>query len=206
MPRRAPIDPEGCYHVSTRGNFGQPLFQSLEEHQLYLDLYARYSRQFDWRTLAWSLLWNHHHFLIELTNGGLTEGMRAINHGFSRRVNAMYGRTGQGHLVRHCFYAGAIESDWHFANVCRYIDLNAVAAQQCRRPQDWPWCGYAATMGHVRPRAFHDVSAQLAHFGARPACARRAYRRLVTEAPVPDEGDGSETRAGHPPSVVESRL
>src|SRR4051794_4576349 len=102
MPRRSPINPEGYYHVSTRGNFGQPLYQAWNEHELYLELYEKYAKKFDWTTLGWVLLWNHHHFLIKLKSGGLSEGMRAINHGFARRMNAVYGRTGKGHLVRHC--------------------------------------------------------------------------------------------------------
>lgn len=205
MPRRAPIDPQGYYHVSTRGNFGQPLFNTPGEHELYLRLYAKYARELGWSTLCWCLLWNHHHFLIELSEGGLSEGMRAINHGFARRVNAIYGRTGEGHLVRHCFFAGAIESDAHFKNVCRYIDLNPVMARQCRRPQDWPWCGFAGALGLVRPRPFHDVRALLSQFGSRPDRARAAYARHVTQDPVPGNGYRTVTASGLPDlRVVES--
>lgn len=38
--RRLPIDPEGIYHVDTRGSFGMPLFTTTGEHELYLELYA----------------------------------------------------------------------------------------------------------------------------------------------------------------------
>ena len=195
MPRRAPIDPEGYYHVSTRGNFGMPLFDTPAAHELYLELYSRYAREFEWTTLAWCLLWNHHHFLVKLSDGGLSEGMRAINHGFSRRMNAVHGRTGTGHLVRHCFHAGPIESDAHFENVCRYIEQNAVEAKQCRRPQDWPWCGYAAALGLVRPRPFHDVRALLSHFGSRPGRARARYQRLVERDPFPGKCERTVTAA-----------
>ena len=103
---RAPIDPQGYYHVTSQGNFGRPLFETPQAHELYLALYGRTAAKFGWITVAWTLLWNHHHFLIKLTDGGLSEGMRVINHSFSRRVNAMTGRTGRGHLFKHGFYAG----------------------------------------------------------------------------------------------------
>ena len=190
MPRRGQIDPTGYYHVSTRGNFGQPLFLTPAEHELYLDLYGRHARKHRWTTLAWALLWNHHHFLIKLTEGGLSEGMRAINHGFSRRLNAVYGRTGTGHLVRHCFFAGLIETEEHLGQAIRYIDLNAVAARRCRHPDEWPWSSYRATIGHAPPRPFHDVSATLAHFGSSHEAARVAYQAFVRER---FPGNGYET-------------
>jgi putative transposase len=199
MPRRAPIDPQGCYHVSTRGNFGMPLFTTPGEHELYLELYAIQAAKFRWVTLAWTLIWNHHHFVIQLTQGGLTEGMRALNHGFARRMNAGYGRTGTGHLVHHGFFANEIETENYFAEVCRYVDLNSVRAGQCRRPQDWPWCGYAAALGLTRARPFHDVRSFLAHFGTRPGRARTTYQRFVEDAlsgavpPPPFPGNGVES-------------
>jgi len=184
VPRRSPIDPEGYSHVSTRGNFGEPLFQTNDEHRLYLELYAKNALRYGWLTLAWSLMWNHHHFLIKLTNGGLSEGMRGVNHSFSRRMNAVYGRTGAGHLVRHCFYAGEIQDDNHLAATSRYIDLNAVAAKLCKRPEDWPWSGYRATVGLAHAEPFHTVSELHAHLGSTPASARSAYRRFVLEGIV----------------------
>ena len=181
MPLRAPINPTGHYHVSTSGNFGQPLFQSPGEHELYLELFTRYAKKFGWSTLAWTLIWNHHHFLIKLSDDGLSEGMRRINHGFSRRINASYGRTGKGHLVRHSFFAAEIASDEYLFAACRYIELNAVEANLCRRPEDWIWCGYAATMGMAKPRPFHDTGAILRMFDRRPEEARNKYARLVLD-------------------------
>ena len=194
MPRRAPIDDTGIYHVGTRGNFGQPLFSNPSEHELYLELYARSAAKFGWTTLAWTLLWNHHHFLIKLTRGGLSEGMRVLNHGFSRRINAAYGRTGEGHLVRHSFFARLVASDEDLYGVCRYIDINPVRANQCRAPEHWPWSGCAATLGLVAPRPFHDVRAQLSHFGNRPSRARMRYARLLSSHSFP--GKGVETVTG----------
>jgi REP element-mobilizing transposase RayT len=178
VPHRAPIDPQGYYHVTSRGNFGRPLFETAQDHELYLALYGRTAVKFGWITLAWTLLWNHHHFLIKLTDGGLSEGMRVINNCFSRRVNAINGRTGTGHLVKHGFYAGSLESESHLLATCRYIDLNAVE----------------------HPRPFHHVSRLLELFGPTPNVARRSYRRfvedgLVSAGRVPSPGDGDETRA-----------
>ncbi|HST19436.1 MAG TPA: hypothetical protein VLK36_17475 [Gaiellaceae bacterium] len=181
MPPRPPIDPQGYYHVGSRGNFGRPLFETPEHHELYLALYGRTAAKLGWVTLAWTLLWNHHHFLIKLTEGGLSEGMRVINHGFSRRLNEQSGRTGTGHLVRHGFHAGLLETEAHLLATCRYIELNAVAARQEKRLERWPWSGYRAAIGLEHPRPFHHVPAVLELFGPTPKAARRAYRRFVED-------------------------
>ena len=208
MPRRAPINPTACYHVSTRGNYGAPLFRTRDECRLYLHLYARAAAKFAWRTLSWCLIWNHNHFLIELSDGGLTEGMRAINHGFSRRMNAAHDQTGRGHLVRHGFFADEITSDAHLASVSRYIDLNPVAAARCERPEDWDWSGYAATLGLDHPQPFHDPLRLLRHFGSTPERARIAYRRFVlqpeAQEAIPGKGYRSVTAAGAWSGVVRS--
>ncbi len=200
VPYRPPIDPQGYYHVSTRGNFGQPLFEAAGEHELYLSLYGRTALKLGWITLAWTLLWNHHHFLIKLTDGGLSEGMRIINGSFSRRINAMRGRTGSGHLVRHSFYADRLETEAHLLAVCRYIDLNAVAARPEETLEHWPWSGYRASVGLEHPRPFHHVSSLLELFGPTPNAARRAYRRFVEDGlallgHVPSPGDGDKPGA-----------
>lgn len=190
MPRRAPIDPQGTYHVGSRGNFGERLFRSDGEHELFLELYGRYSAKFAWRTLAWCLLWNHYHFLVELTDGGLSEGMRRINHGYSRRMNAAYGRTGKGHLVRHSFDAKPVQTDAYLQQLSLYIDLNPVEADRCDAPEDWRWSGCAATLGLVKARPFHDIDAQLEHFGTSALRAQARYRRLLASS---FPGNGVET-------------
>ncbi len=172
------------YHVGSRGNFGCPLFQSDGEYELFLELYAKYSAKFRWQTLAWCLLWNHYHFLVELTEGGLSEGMKRINHSFSRRMNTLYGRTGSGHLVRHGFDARRIDTDAYLVEVNLYIDLNPVEADQCQMPEQWRWSGCAATLGLAKPRPFHNVEAQLEHFGSSVVRAQAAYRRLLASEPV----------------------
>ena len=169
-----------------------PLFTSAPEHELYLELYEKYSSKFGWRTYAWALIWNHVHFLIHLSDGGLSEGMRAINHGFARRINVAYGRTGKGHLVRHGFFANQVTSDPYLMGLSRYIDRNPVEAGLVETPEDWRWSGCAATLGLHHPRRFHDVAGLLEHFGTNPVCARDAYRALLFES-VPGKGYESVT-------------
>jgi len=97
------IDPEGYVHVGSRGNFGRALYEDPSHRTTFLLLYARVARDLGWTTLAYCLMTNHYHFLIRLTDGGLSEGMQQLNGTFSRRMNALHDRTGGGHLFKNRF-------------------------------------------------------------------------------------------------------
>jgi hypothetical protein len=123
---------------------------------------------------------NHHHFVIELTNGGLSEGMREVHGGFSRRIHLIYGLTGQGHLVRHGFFARRLTSDADVLVTCRYVDMNIPSATG-RAPTDASWCGYRATIGLEHPRPFHRPARLLERVSGSPSRAQRAWAEFVQQ-------------------------
>jgi REP-associated tyrosine transposase len=183
MPRRPPFDPEGYYHVGSRGSYGQLLFRSDDQHELFLMLYGRTAKKYEWETLAWVLMPNHHHFVLRLTKGGLSEGMREIHGTFSRRIHEIYGMTGQGHLVRHGFFARQLHTEGDVLVACRYVDLNVTAATSAA-PELTRWGGYRAAIGMEHPRSFHAPAALLALISNSPAKGRDAYRAFVEDRPV----------------------
>jgi REP-associated tyrosine transposase len=190
MPRRPPIDPSGIYHVSSRGSYGRPLFSTLDEHELFLAIYSKTAAKYAWRTLSWTLMRNHHHFVIQLTDGGLSEGMRRLHGTFSRRIHAIHGLTGQGHLVRHGFFGRRLASNGEVLVACRYVDLNAWQATQ-RMPDEEVWSGYRATVGLEHPRTFHHPGDLLALLSRHPERARAGYREYVEDGLVPQGPDPS---------------
>ena len=181
MPPRPEIDPTGTYHVGARRSYGQTLFETVGEHECFLHMYTRVSRKYKWITPAWVLMGNHHHFVITLTEGGLSDGMRELHGGYSRWIHEMYGQTRKGHLFRHAFFARLIQDDDDLMTTCRYVDLNPSKHRPTAAPLKTDWCGYPATLGLEHPRSFHSPAVLLALFDPSPAVARRKYRRFVEE-------------------------
>jgi REP element-mobilizing transposase RayT len=202
MPRRPPIDPQGYYHVGSRGNYGRTLFGTLAEHELFLALYARAARKYEWKTLTWTLMVNHYHFIIKLTRGGLSDGMREANGQFSRRINAANGMTGKGHLVRHAFFARELKDDADILVAARYVDLNEAEALGIL-PEMSRWGGYRAIIGLDRPRSFHQPAELLGLIGRIPEAARRAYRKFVHDGLGQNGQDSSPNQGGE--VLVQSR-
>jgi putative transposase len=198
MPRRPPINPCGVYHVGSRGCYGQTLYRDHRQHELFLFLYNRAAVKYGWTTLTWALMGNHHHFIIELAQGGLSEGMRELHSMYSRRIHLIYGMTGQGHLVRHAFFARELKSTAEILVGCRYVDLNAVASRPEIDPAGAAWSGYRAIVGLEHPRSFHSPSRVLELISPRPTAAVAAYRQFV------DDGRVLLSHASSPNNVVES--
>ena len=159
-------------------------------------LYERWASKYRWRTLAWALLDNHHHFLVQLINGDLSTGLQVLHSGFSRRMNEKYGETRRGHLVRHCFYAGALETADSILAVARYVDLNPVRAGLVRAPEDSNWSSYAATIGLAHPRPFHAPGELLRLLGPSPTDARDTYRTYVLDG-LAEPRHGSTSDEGY---------
>jgi len=181
MPRRPPINPLGYYHVGSRGCYGRTLFETPAQHEVFLRMYARTARKHGWETPSWALMKNHHHFVVRLTQGGLSEGMRELHGGYARWIHALYGQTRQGHLFRHAFFARELTSEADVLLTCCYVDLNASRAGASQLPEATEWCGYRATVGLDHPRPFHTPSILLELISPGPKTAQAAYRRLVHE-------------------------
>lgn len=179
VPKRPPIDPAGTYHVGSRGSYGIPMFADAVEHETFLRMYERVAGKYRWRTAAWALMKNHYHFVITLTNGGLSDGMRELNGGFSRWRNEIYGLTRMGHLVRHSFFRRQIKSTDDFVSTCVYVDLNPSAQRSSPAPHSSDWCSQAATLGLAYPRDFHTPAILLQVIDPRPDTARARYRELL---------------------------
>ncbi|HEX3806732.1 MAG TPA: transposase [Gaiellaceae bacterium] len=195
------VDPQGIYHVMSRGNYRRTIFPDEAHYRRHLFLVQRVSLRRGWVVLDWCLMPNHYHLEIQLTDGGLSEGMRELNGCFSRWSNAVHALTGYGHLVRNRFKSKHVETDEYALQLARYIARNPVQADLVKEPADWPWSGYRAFAGLEHPLPFHRPECVLRLFHEDPRRARRQYRLHVEGGPV---SDGLDLWSDHRFDVVES--
>ncbi|MGN6798713.1 MAG: transposase, partial [Gaiellaceae bacterium] len=174
------IDPQGLYHVMSRGNFRQTIFPDEDHAERYLFLLARVVLRRKWIVVDWCLMPNHYHLVIQLTDGGLSDGMRELNGCYSKWSNVRSELTGTGHLVRNRFKSVLIDGDDHLLRLLQYVPNNPVKAKLTGAAENWKWSGYRATAGLEHPRVFHRPSSALAYFDAHPGRAQDLYVRHVT--------------------------
>jgi REP element-mobilizing transposase RayT len=178
VPRLPRIEvPGGYYHLTSRGNNAQPIYWRDRDRVDFLALLDRVVLTHGWACLAYCLMTNHFHLLVQLDEGGLSLGMQTLNGWYARCINRAYGRT--GHLFRNRFSGTLIESEEHLLAACRYVVLNPVRAGLCATPEHWPWSSYRATVGLARPPRLLAVDELLRRFARDRRVAQARFREFV---------------------------
>src|SRR3954464_8651193 len=180
--------PDGIYHVTARGNAKQPIYLDDRDCETFLRTLDHVRARFGWRCLAYCLMVNHYHLVVETPRPNLSDGMRLLNGTFTQRFHRRYERG--GHVLQGRFHSVLVDRDEYLLELVRYIARNPVRAGLCPRPEDWRWSSHRALAGLAPPRIV-AVDGLLSLFAADRAEARRRYLAFVHDA----EGDaGIEIR------------
>ena len=167
------------YHLTSRGSDRRDIYWTDDDRWLFLRLLGIVTVKYEWTLLAYCLMTNHYHLVVRIGDGGLSDGMKWLNGGFSRITNRAHCR--EAHLFRNRFRSTLVESEAQLARTCRYVILNPVRAGLCERPEEWPWSSYRATAGLDPRPAFLADAEVLSLSGASFDDGRRRYREFVAE-------------------------
>jgi len=132
----------GIYHVYNRGVNKEDIFFADEDFYIFIELLDRYlcekdplgcTKNYKGRIslFAFCLLRNHIHlFLRQTDERAITEFMQSLSVSFTMRINNKYKRV--GHLFQGVYKARSVLTDAEFANVFRYVHLNAGETEEER--------------------------------------------------------------------------
>lgn len=132
--------PGARYHVMNRGNRKEPIFWEKEDRVVYLFIMADVKDELGYELLAFCLMENHLHLLIETKDVHLSEIMHKINTRYSMYVNRKYGLVGR--LFQDRFKAKNIMDIGYERELFRYIHMNPVVANLVWEPEEWVWSSY----------------------------------------------------------------
>ncbi len=143
---------EGIYHIYNRGNNKQLIFFGNEDYLHFLKLCHKYISS-RCNILAWCLMPNHFHFMIEVTADSLKpiqwggNEMPAISNGFqllqssyAKMINARDNRTGS--LFQQKTKSKLIESNEYAITTFWYIHQNPVEALVVNEMLQWEYSSY----------------------------------------------------------------
>ena len=181
MPRRPRYElPNGLVHVTARGNRRQAIALDDRDFERFLGTVSDVHRHTRLQWLAYCVMGNHYHFLVDGSRTDLSDAMHRLNGTYAQAFNRRHGL--DGHLFQDRFYAVAVVSEWHLFELLRYIALNPVRAGLCDFPAEYRWSSFAATTGVAHAPRFLAVAAVLARFGADPRQSRESFAAFVIEA------------------------
>lgn len=141
MPYRCGRGTAGVpFHVLNRGACRQVLFEDAFDYRAFIACIAWATDRIPVRLLAYCLMPNHFHLVVQPTEDGqLSRFMKSLEGTHSKRWHLHRQSTGHGAVYQSRFKAFPIQSDRHFYTVCRYVERNALRAGLVERAEDWPW-------------------------------------------------------------------
>jgi putative transposase len=143
------------YHVGTRGNNKRAIYSTDTTRHVFLLMLGRLTRRHDWRVVAYCLMGNHYHLVLQLGDAGMNRGMQQLNSGYARWFNENERR--RDHLFGRRYWSRELVDDDDLLETCRYIDANPMRSFGIK-PELWPWSSYRAAAGLEPPARFHCVN------------------------------------------------
>jgi len=182
VPRKPREEVEGgLFHVFARGNDKRLIYRDDVDRWTYVRMLRGTVRQCRWRLLAYCLMDNHVHLLIETPEANLGEGMRWLHGLYASRFNERHGRS--GHLFQGRYGSVRIKTDQQLCTVAFYIAMNPVEAGLCELPEDWPWSSHPLIVSGAAPD-WLDAPNLLGYFGAPGTGGRRRYAAMFGVRPL----------------------
>lgn len=159
----------GFYHVCARGVGKQLIFEGDEDRWEFLELMRDCCRDAQVTIVAWCLMDNHVHLVLEDYEDGVSAAMHRLLLTYARRFNKRTGRTGS--LFGDRFERRSLDTDWQVMEAIRTVHADpqeaGISLIEC-----YPWSSFAE---HLRAydsnatdvtRGFSDPSCVLELFGS----------------------------------------
>ena len=152
MPRYPRITaPEVFYHIMNRGIEKKAIFRNDKDYFRFLNLLAKYSKEFDWKIYCYCFLPNHFHLLVQTQKHPLSLIMKSLQTAYGVYFNKKYNRVGPVFAGR--FKSIICQEDEYFLQVSKYIHLNPVRLGLCEDPADYPYSSYKNYIRETGDRA-----------------------------------------------------
>ena len=169
--------PGGLYHVYARGSNRQSIFTFDSDRVDFFGCLQHIVRRRNVRCLAYCLMSNHYHLVLETLDGELSRAIQGLNGRYALRFNRRYDR--DAHLFKNRFGAVRQETGSQLYWTLRYTAMNPVEKNLCSGPEEWRWSSYRASAGLEPPASFLDVNRLHSFFGDTFDTAVAHYRACV---------------------------
>jgi len=142
MPKRGDVfRKDHYYHIYNRSIRDEKLFFNTNNYDYCLNLMKRYSERFEMSIIAYCLMPNHYHFLIQQrSHHPISSFVGSLFNAYVQAVNKSQDR--KGPLFENRFKHILIDKEEYLIHLCRYIHLNPVEAGLVSRPEEWLFSNY----------------------------------------------------------------
>ena len=156
MPRKLRVEyPGAIYHVMNRGDRREPIFKDDADRRRFLDTLGEACGKTGWQVLAYCLMPNHFHLVVETPQGNLVAGMKWFLGTYTSRFNRRHKLF--GHLFSGRYKALIVDGsgNGYLRTVCDYVHLNPARANllQARKAlREYPWSSWPEYLKNPKKR------------------------------------------------------
>jgi len=134
--RRARVTYQGAYHhVMNRGILGKNIFQKEESKKYFLTILKAAVHRI--KILAYCIMDNHYHLILQNTSNKLTEFIKQINAQYGTYYRKSHG--GRGYVFQDRYKSTLIQKDKYLRTALCYLLLNPVRAGIAKVPGRYKW-------------------------------------------------------------------
>jgi putative transposase len=167
----------GLFHIYARGNEKREIFRTEADPAIYIRRLAVVTERMRWRCLAYCLMPNHVHLLVETVVPNMGEGVRLLHGAYAQGFNRRHRR--DGHLFQGRYGAVPVTDDEQLATTVGYIATNPVKAGLVPEPEAWSWGSHRPLVRGEAPRWLAIARLQELLAGAFGGEGADRYRELV---------------------------
>jgi REP element-mobilizing transposase RayT len=182
MPRQARIDAPGALqHIIARSIDGVLLYEDNTDRDIFVDRLADLVLETETRCLAWALMPNHFHLLLQTVDCPLATFMRRLLTGYAISFNRRHDR--RGHLFQNRYKSILCQEEPYLLELIRYIHLNPLRSglvATSKALSEYPYCGHGVIIG-TQPNDWQDTTYVLRLFADRKLIAKRRYQQFVNQ-------------------------
>lgn len=165
------------YHITSRGNARGKIYKDNKDREIFLETLGSVIKRYNWLCHACCLMDNHYHLMIETPEPNLSKGMRQLNGVYTQTYNRRHKET--GHILQGRYKAILVEKEEYLLELCRYVILNPVRAGIIKKPEQWQWSSYLATIGKAKTPEYLTTDWILSQFGSKQRRAQKRYAEFV---------------------------
>lgn len=176
MPTRERGNYEGAiHHIWQRGNNREFIFQNCLAKGFLIKQLKDYNKKFDYNILAYVIMDNHYHILIQTNKDPIGEVMFNINNVTGKFIRDISGRSGHVFQGRYC--SNLVQTNEYLLWLLRYIHRNPVRSGICEEVGNYKWSSYRCYLkGHSD---FVNVNFPLSIFNPDKKTAIKLFWKLM---------------------------
>lgn len=125
------------HHVMSRALNNEPILAGFGGKKYFLTLLTDAATTRQIRVLAYCLMKNHYHLIVQNSSGRLADFMRQINGQYALYYRHTFG--GRGYVFQDRFKSTLIQDDTYLRMALLYVLLNPVRARLVKNAFDYRW-------------------------------------------------------------------